>query len=82
MIDPSTAFRSLSERREISEDLLVGAAIVRWALVEASDESVFRSKVQDEGRPYAAWLTQIETYAPNSFLSRQHFLQELVNIVS
>lgn len=29
--------------------------IARWALIEASDEEVFESIVQNEGRPYVAW---------------------------
>lgn len=70
VIDPYTAFQSLSERLDITEDLFVSAGIARWALIEASDEAVFISIVQNEGRPYVAWVTLIEAYAPKMFLSQ------------
>lgn len=59
----------------------MSAVIARWALIEASDEAVFTSIVLKEGGPYVAWLTLMETYAPNTFLSQQNVLQDLVNTV-
>lgn len=45
-MDPFTAFQSLPERRETTEDLFVNAVIARWALVETSDEPLFGSIVK------------------------------------
>ena len=81
VIDPYTAFQSLSERTDIDGDVLESVVIARWALIEASDEAVFKSIVQNEGRSYVAWLTPIKTYAPNTFVSQQNLLEELVKTV-
>ena len=80
VIDPYTAFESLAGREDVSEESFKQVFLARWALIEASDEAVFKTIVQNEGRPYVAWLTLIETYAPDTFVSRGKMLDELVNV--
>ena len=55
VIDPYIAFKNLSGRDDLSKDMLKQVFLVRWALIEASDEAAFKSIVQNEERPYAAW---------------------------